>query len=275
MQPALPLARSRQLGEREVRRQRARDGRSRLPKFPNETRMNQPTDAPQEAASVAPASGRYGAQARRGGQAALRAFYRDSLRARLHPESSGDLGLARWPGACDTSLVGFCFSAGLFQRHAPAWNCFSFRATATSIRFSALRFGSLRSWHSSASGLPAKRQLFWSQKDPQRVVIDEVSGQHLTLLLGCGMPIWWRLSRPGLIRSWDTSRSIPPSTGNICCWVLYFFECLTSGSLFQRGKRSRCRAAGASWRTIGSPGFTRGSDCGSRARRACNAARDT
>ena len=33
---------------------------------------------------------------------------------------------------------------------------------------------------------------FWQQKDPQRVVIDEVSGQHLTLLLGCGVPIWWK-----------------------------------------------------------------------------------
>jgi len=33
---------------------------------------------------------------------------------------------------------------------------------------------------------------FWGQKDPQRVVIDEVSGQHLTLMLGCAVPIWWR-----------------------------------------------------------------------------------
>jgi phosphatidylglycerophosphatase A len=33
---------------------------------------------------------------------------------------------------------------------------------------------------------------FWQEKDPQRVVIDEVSGQHLTLLLGCAAPIWWR-----------------------------------------------------------------------------------
>jgi phosphatidylglycerophosphatase A len=33
---------------------------------------------------------------------------------------------------------------------------------------------------------------FWRQKDPQRVVIDEVSGQHLTLLLGLAVPIWWR-----------------------------------------------------------------------------------
>ena len=33
---------------------------------------------------------------------------------------------------------------------------------------------------------------FWRQDDPQRVVIDEVSGQHLTLLIGCGVPVWWR-----------------------------------------------------------------------------------
>ena len=33
---------------------------------------------------------------------------------------------------------------------------------------------------------------YWSQKDPQRVVIDEVSGQHLALLLGCAVPVWWK-----------------------------------------------------------------------------------
>jgi phosphatidylglycerophosphatase A len=33
---------------------------------------------------------------------------------------------------------------------------------------------------------------YWQQKDPQRVVIDEVSGQHLTLLLGSALPVWWR-----------------------------------------------------------------------------------
>jgi phosphatidylglycerophosphatase A len=37
---------------------------------------------------------------------------------------------------------------------------------------------------------------FWRIKDPQRVVIDEVSGQHLTLLLGCGVPVWWRATPP-------------------------------------------------------------------------------
>lgn len=30
---------------------------------------------------------------------------------------------------------------------------------------------------------------FWRQDDPQRVVIDEVSGQHLALVLGCALPI--------------------------------------------------------------------------------------
>jgi phosphatidylglycerophosphatase A len=33
---------------------------------------------------------------------------------------------------------------------------------------------------------------FWNQKDPQRVVIDEVSGQHLALLLGCALPMLGR-----------------------------------------------------------------------------------
>jgi phosphatidylglycerophosphatase A len=33
---------------------------------------------------------------------------------------------------------------------------------------------------------------YWNQKDPPRVVIDELSGQHLTYLLGCSVPIWWK-----------------------------------------------------------------------------------
>jgi len=33
---------------------------------------------------------------------------------------------------------------------------------------------------------------YWQQKDPQRVVIDEVSGQHLTLVLGSILPVWSR-----------------------------------------------------------------------------------
>jgi phosphatidylglycerophosphatase A len=44
-----------------------------------------------------------------------------------------------------------------------------------------------------ASNLVAKR---FHEKDPQYVVIDEVSGQHLTLLLGCGVSIWWKAAQP-------------------------------------------------------------------------------
>lgn len=54
-----------------------------------------------------------------------------------------------------------------------------------------------------ASGAAAR---FWHQKDPQRVVIDEVSGQHLVLLLGCGSPVsargmgeLWSRIPPGMI----------------------------------------------------------------------------
>lgn len=33
---------------------------------------------------------------------------------------------------------------------------------------------------------------YWNEEDPQRVVIDEVSGQHLALVLGSILPVWWR-----------------------------------------------------------------------------------
>jgi len=46
---------------------------------------------------------------------------------------------------------------------------------------------------------------YWQQKDPQRVVIDEVSGQHLALLLGSALPVWWRTTN-----SW-----VPPKFGFI------------------------------------------------------------
>lgn len=54
----------------------------------------------------------------------------------------------------------------------------------------ALTVGLLGVWAASRSAS------FWSQKDPQRVVIDEVSGQHLTLVLGLAVPIWWRPQLP-------------------------------------------------------------------------------
>jgi len=46
---------------------------------------------------------------------------------------------------------------------------------------------------------------YWQQKDPQRVVIDEVSGQHLALLLGSALPVWWK----------STNSWAPPQPGFI------------------------------------------------------------
>jgi phosphatidylglycerophosphatase A len=42
---------------------------------------------------------------------------------------------------------------------------------------------------------------FWREKDPQRVVVDEVSGQHLAIVLGCAVPVWWRPA----VAAWGTS----------------------------------------------------------------------
>src|SRR5215831_6469878 len=42
---------------------------------------------------------------------------------------------------------------------------------------------------------------FWGEKDPQRVVIDEVSGQHLTIFLGCALPI----ANRGVYGTWENS----------------------------------------------------------------------
>jgi phosphatidylglycerophosphatase A len=41
---------------------------------------------------------------------------------------------------------------------------------------------------------------YWRKDDPPQVVIDEVSGQHLTIFLGCALPIW-RASYP----TWQSS----------------------------------------------------------------------
>jgi phosphatidylglycerophosphatase A len=41
---------------------------------------------------------------------------------------------------------------------------------------------------------------FWQVEDPQKVVIDEVSGQHLAIVLGCALPVWRTV-----YGSWQTS----------------------------------------------------------------------
>jgi phosphatidylglycerophosphatase A len=44
----------------------------------------------------------------------------------------------------------------------------------------------------SGVAVSSRVALHWQKKDPQRVVVDEVSGQHLALLLGSVLPVWWK-----------------------------------------------------------------------------------
>jgi phosphatidylglycerophosphatase A len=114
-------------------------------------------------------------------------------------------GLGYFPKAPGTlgSLVGLVFAV------LPAWIFSGFTAAIISARHGdASIFLRVSTWYSDpflwsqivltlfiaglgiwASDRVAKR---FHEKDPQYVVIDEVSGQHLTLLLGCGIPVWWR-----------------------------------------------------------------------------------
>ena len=64
----------------------------------------------------------------------------------------------------------------------------------------------------------------WQQKGPQRVVIDEVSGQHLALLLGSALPIWWRTTN-----SWA-----PPWLGFITNQSALGWKYLLLGFIFSR-----------------------------------------
>ncbi len=117
-------------------------------------------------------------------------------------------GLGYFPKAPGTlgSLV------GLLVAVLPAWIFFGLAAAIAASNHGFSIFLSVSPWYSDsflwtqialtlllaavgvwASNLVAKR---FREKDPQYVVIDEVSGQHLTLLLGCGVPIWWKAAEP-------------------------------------------------------------------------------
>jgi phosphatidylglycerophosphatase A len=119
-------------------------------------------------------------------------------------------GLGYFPKAPGTlgSLVGLLIAV------LPAWIFFGLAAATAAADHGASIFLSVSPWYSDpflwaqialalfiaglgvwASNLVAKR---FREKDPQYVVIDEVSGQHLTLLLGCGVPIWWKAAQPVL-----------------------------------------------------------------------------
>ncbi len=120
-------------------------------------------------------------------------------------------GLGYFPKAPGTlgSLVGLVLAV------LPYWVCFGLGAAIIAAHSGDYGiFLSASNWYSDpflwtqlvltlfiaglgvwASDLVAKS---FREKDPQYVVIDEVSGQHLTLLLGCGIPVWWRVAQPVL-----------------------------------------------------------------------------
>jgi len=143
--------------------------------------MSETTDAPQEAAAVAPA--RKPAAERK-------------PRFALFIATACGLGyLPVAPGTCG-SLVGVALYA-ILARPLSITRMISIsdggatfltvvsRPLALSCAV-ALVVALVGLW---ASGRTAR---YSAKKDPQFVVIDEVSGQHLTLLLGLGVPIWWK-----------------------------------------------------------------------------------
>ena len=191
-------------------------------------------------------------------QTAPRAIRRHRRRSRLLPESPGNLGLA-WRAA----ICGLLHAYGSRAKHLATcslritWHFYDTVEPATFV----ISFGSMFCslvvfgcgvWAADARGelLAAKRSAACRDR--------RSSGQQLL--------------RASLVErlNFDASCSgfshDPRSTGNICCWVLYFFECSIFGSRFPRGRRNRCRAVGVSWRTIGSREFTPQWSCGSRER---------
>jgi phosphatidylglycerophosphatase A len=90
-----------------------------------------------------------------------------------------------WVVAAGTRVLSA--ESGYNSFHVSGWLIDPFFAVQVSV---ALLFAAAGVW--SASSVAAYER----KKDPQHVVIDEVSGQHLALLVGCGLPVWGRPVRP-------------------------------------------------------------------------------
>jgi phosphatidylglycerophosphatase A len=115
-------------------------------------------------------------------------------------------GLGYFPKAPGTlgSLVGLLFAL------LPSWIFFGLSAAIFAVWHDMIVFSESSPWHAdpflwtqillafftAGLGVWASDRVStrFREKDPQYVVIDEVSGQHLTLLLGCGIPVWWRVA---------------------------------------------------------------------------------
>jgi phosphatidylglycerophosphatase A len=90
-----------------------------------------------------------------------------------------------WVVAAGTGVLSA--ESGYNAFHVAGWLIDSFFAVQTAI---AVLLAAMGVW--SASCVAAYER----KKDPQHVVIDEVSGQHLALLVGSGLPVWGRSVRP-------------------------------------------------------------------------------
>jgi phosphatidylglycerophosphatase A len=138
--------------------------------------MNDTTDAPQEAASVAPAR-----------KPRLALFIATACGLGYIPKAPGTFGSL-------AGLVLAAFPMWVLLVAVSLWGGVGFWGGFDPFRYAqfllALFTASIGVWSANRAAD------FWQQKDPQRVVIDEVSGQHLTLLLALGTPVWGRGVNP-------------------------------------------------------------------------------
>ena len=171
-------------------------------------------------------------------QAARFARDRDRLRPRLSSEGARNVRFACWRCA-DDALLDLRFLPYNAHRHLHRHDAY-FRDCRARVH---LLFAIVI----SVIGVfvATRTANYLGKKDPQIVVIDEVSGQLIS---------YFGIGARGC------------STGNICCWALYFFVSSIFGSRSPRGKPNRSPAAWESWRMIGSREFTRRWACGSRGR---------
>jgi phosphatidylglycerophosphatase A len=156
--------------------------------------MSETTDAPQEAASVA--SARPPAAARK---PRFAIFIATACGLGYIPKAPGTFGSL---AGLLLSLLPWWVPLAIFVPPRELWDMFlgsnvfiSWDAPRPSSRIDPmLIIQCILTLVVAAIGVwcASRAATFWRQKDPQRVVIDEVSGQHLTLLLGCAAPIWWK-----------------------------------------------------------------------------------
>ncbi|HTW23094.1 MAG TPA: phosphatidylglycerophosphatase A [Candidatus Baltobacteraceae bacterium] len=160
--------------------------------------MNEKTDAPQAAASVAsPGNSATAEKSATARKPRFALFIATACGLGYIPKAPGTFG----------SLAGLALAAlpfWLFIAAVLILGGVGFREGSDPFLTMQILLGALTAVVGVWSG--SKASAFWQQKDPQRVVIDEVSGQHLALLLGCGVPASkvtsgtaWVLARLGVI----------------------------------------------------------------------------